>query len=432
MATTTTGTAPGGAPGQGGPQPQDGHSHGAGAPQRSRAERVHSFDVADFPVPGGREEDWRFTPMDRLHDLHAGAPASGPKPEVEVDADPGLRVETVGRDDPRLGRVGVPEDRVSAAAWSEFGRALVLTVPRGAVLERPSTVSVRGRGGTTYAHLTVIAEPGSSAVVVLDHTGTGTVAANVEIDVADDARLLLVSIQDWDDDAVHLSAQRARLGRDARLKHVVVSLGGDVVRVTPSAAFTAPGGEVEMLGLYFADAGQHLEHRLFIDHAVPRCRSNVAYKGALRGENAHTVWVGDVLIRSAAEGTDTYELNRNLVLSDGARADSVPNLEIETGEIVGAGHASATGRFDDEQLFYLQSRGIDEEEARRLVVRGFFAELVHRIGVPQVEQRLAAAIDAELRVPAATEVPPMSERSERTDGRSATLAATTSLGEESA
>jgi len=123
---------------------------------------------------------------------------------------------------------------------------------------------------------------------------------------------------------------------------------------------------VELFGLYFADAGQHLEQRLFVDHAVANCKSNVLYKGALQGRNAHTVWVGDVLIRKEAEGTDTYEANRNLVLTDGARADSVPNLEIETGEIVGAGHASATGRFDDEQLFYLCSRGIDAETARRV------------------------------------------------------------------
>jgi Fe-S cluster assembly protein SufD len=176
----------------------------------------------------------------------------------------------------------------------------------------------------------------------------------------------------------------------------VVTLGGDVVRIAPSVLFTAPGAEVEMLGLYIADAGQHQEHRLFIDHAVPQCRSNVAYKGALQGEGAHTVWIGDVLIQAAAEGTDTYELNRNLVLTDGARADSVPNLEIETGQIIGAGHASATGRFDDEQLFYLQARGIPESQARRLVVRGFFAELVARIGVPSVADHLMDVIDEEL------------------------------------
>src|SRR5690606_28109780 len=212
----------------------------------------------------------------------------------------------------------------------------------------------------------------------------------------DGAHLTVVSIQDWDAGAVHASSHRVRLGRDAVVKHVVVTLGGDVVRITPDVEFTGEGAEFTGLGLYFADAGQHQEHRLFVDHAVPSCRSRVTYKGALQGQGAHTVWVGDVLIRAAAENTDTYELNRNLVLTDGARADSVPNLEIETGEIEGAGHASTTGRFDDEQLFYLRARGIPEPDARRLVVMGFFAELIHEIGVPEVEERLIAAIEAEL------------------------------------
>jgi Fe-S cluster assembly protein SufD len=160
--------------------------------------------------------------------------------------------------------------------------------------------------------------------------------------------------------------------------------------------FAGPGADAELLGLYFADAGQHLEHRLYIDHSVPHCRSNVAYKGALQGADAHTVWIGDVRIRGNAVGTETYEVNRNLVLTDGARADSVPNLEIETGEVVGAGHASTTGRFDDEQLFYLQARGIPEDEARRLVVRGFFADLLGRIGIADLEERLLVAVDVEL------------------------------------
>jgi Fe-S cluster assembly protein SufD len=372
------------------------HSHGAGVPEQSRAERTASFDVADFPVPTGREEVWRFTPMDRLHGLHTGAPAGGPAPTVDLDLAPQVSAETVPMDDPRLGRAGEPEDRVAAQAWTSSRGALVLTLAKGQDAERTSYVRYTGAGGVTYAHLAILAEEQSSGVVVVDHRGRGTLAANVEIDVADAAHLTVVSLHDWDDEAVHLAAHHARLGRDARLKHVVVTLGGNVVRVTPSARFTAPGAEVEMLGLYFADAGQHLESRLFVDHAVPHCRSNVVYKGALQGEAAHTVWVGDVLIRAAATGTDTYELNRNLVLTDGARADSVPNLEIETGEIVGAGHASATGRFDDEQLFYLQSRGIPEAEARRLVVRGFFVELIQQIGVREIQERLATAIEAEL------------------------------------
>jgi Fe-S cluster assembly protein SufD len=187
-----------------------------------------------------------------------------------------------------------------------------------------------------------------------------------------------------------------RLGRDARVRSTQVSLGGRAIRIVESVEYAGPGGDAELIGVYFADTEQHIEHRLFVDHSAPNCRSNVLYKGALQGAGAHTVWVGDVLIRSTATGTDTYELNRNLVLTEGARADSVPNLEIETGEIAGAGHASATGRFDDEQLFYLMSRGVPEAVARRLVVRGFFADVINRIGVPEVEAQLLAAVDAEL------------------------------------
>jgi Fe-S cluster assembly protein SufD len=236
----------------------------------------------------------------------------------------------------------------------------------------------------------------SRATVVLDHVGSAQHGGNVEIRVGDGADLTVVSLQRWDDDAVHLGQHDAVVGRDARLKHVVVTLGGGVVRLGTNVTYAGPGGDATLLGIYFADAGQHLEHRSFADHNAPRCRSQVTYKGALQGDTAHTVWVGDVLIRAAAEGTDTYELNRNLLLTDGARADSVPNLEIETGEIEGAGHASATGRFDDEQLFYLQARGIPEDQARRLVVRGFFADIVQQIGVADVQDTLMQAIDAEL------------------------------------
>jgi Fe-S cluster assembly protein SufD len=150
-----------------------------------------------------------------------------------------------------------------------------------------------------------------------------------------------------------------------------------------------------------------------VDHAAPHCTSRVTYKGALQGAGAHTVWVGDVLIRKGADGTDTYEQNRNLVLVRGARADSVPNLEIETGEILGAGHASATGRFDDEQLFYLGSRGIDPATARRLVVHGFFAELIGRIGVVDVEVRLIASVDRRLEASLAIPTPTTKEATRR-------------------
>jgi Fe-S cluster assembly protein SufD len=274
-----------------------------------------------------------------------------------------------------------------------------VTIPTEAVASTVTSVRVEGVEGQlepTGSHLLVHAKPLSQATVVIDHVGSALLTETVEVVAEDGAHLTVVSVQDWSEGAVHNAAHRVRLGRDATVKHIVVTLGGDVVRLTPDAEFVGEGGSVEMLGVYFADAGQHQEQRLFVDHAVPNCKSRVTYKGALQGEGAHTVWVGDVLIRKEAEGTDTYELNRNLVLTDGARADSVPNLEIETGLIEGAGHASATGRFDDEQLFYLRSRGIPETDARRLVVRGFFAELIHQIGVPEVEERLITAIEAEL------------------------------------
>ncbi|CAM3480621.1 Fe-S cluster assembly protein SufD [Kibdelosporangium persicum] len=374
------------------------HSHGAGAviPAASRAAQFASFDVDAFEVPGGREEIWRFTPMKRLRGLHSGAVADGTA-AVAVDAADEVKVETVQRGDERLGTAGTPDDRIAAQAWCSFVDATVVTIPKEA---RPAattiTVTGPGEGRTAYGHIQIRAEQFAEAVVVLDHRGSGTYADNVEFVVADGARLTVVSIQDWADDAVHVSSHHNKLGRDATLRHTTVTLGGDLVRLSPTVTYTERGGDAELLGLYFADAGQHFENRTFVDHAVPNCKSNVIYKGALQGEGAHTVWIGDVLIRAAAEGTETFELNRNLVLTDGARADSVPNLEIETGEIAGAGHASATGRFDDEQLFYLQARGIPEEQARRLVVRGFFHEILVKIGVPELRARLEAAIEAEL------------------------------------
>ena len=374
------------------------HSHGGGVgvPDSSRAGRLTSYKLADFKPLTGMEEDWRFTPLKRLRGLHAEV-LSGAAPTVVVTGPEEITVESVGRDDRRIGTAGIPEDRVSANAWENFAGATVVTIPSEFEALTEVSVDIEGTSLDPAAqHLVIVAEKFSKAVVVLNHRGSAIVSENVEIIVEDGASLTVITLQEWNDDAVHASSQQAKIGRDAKLKHVMVSLGGDLVRITPSARFTAPGGEAELFGLYFADAGQHLEQRLFVDHAVANCKSNVLYKGALQGRNAHAVWVGDVLIRKEAEGTDTYEANRNLLLTDGARADSVPNLEIETGLIEGAGHASATGRMDDEHLFYLMARGIPEDVARRLVVRGFLNEIIQQIKVPSIEERLTEAVEHEL------------------------------------
>ncbi|MBB3754271.1 Fe-S cluster assembly protein SufD [Mycolicibacterium sp. BK634] len=372
----------------------------------NKGEQFSSFDVDAFEVPGGRDEVWRFTPLKRLRGLHDGsAPATGTA-QISVSDQPGVTVETVRRGDERLGQGGVPADRVAAQAFSSFNSATVVTVARDTEVAEPIEITIDGpgEGAVAYGHLQIRVEELSRAIVVVDLRGSGTYADNVEIIVGDSAGLGVIWIADWADDMVHVSAHHAKLGKDAVLGHVNVTLGGDVVRTSATVRFTAPGGDAQLLGTYFADDGQFFESRLLVDHAQPNCKSDVLYKGALQGDpdsrkpDAHTVWIGDVLIRAEATGTDTFEINRNLVLTDGARADSVPNLEIETGEIVGAGHASATGRFDDEQLFYLQARGIPEEAARRLMVRGFFGEIIAKIAVPAVRDRLTEAIERELAI----------------------------------
>jgi Fe-S cluster assembly protein SufD len=364
----------------------------------SRLHEHQSFSLDDFPVPTGREEEWRFTPLRRLRGLHSDSPTAGGKVTVGADAAPLVTAVHAQRGDQRLGAAFVPADRVSAQAFASFEEAMVITIPAETQAAEPTVVSVRGESaeGAAFGHTLIEVGVNARAVVVLDHSGSATYADNVEIVVGDGAALTVVSLQDWDDDAVHLSHHYAVLGRDARLQHSAVTLGGSVVRLAPSVRYAGPGGDAELLGAYFADRGQHLEHRLFVDHAQPHCRSRVEYKGALQGQDAHTVWIGDVLIGAEAIGTDTYERNRNLLLTEGARADSVPNLEILTGEVVGAGHASASGRLEDHHLFYLMARGIPLAEARRLVIRGFFGQLIGRIDVPGLRDRIAESIEAEL------------------------------------
>jgi Fe-S cluster assembly protein SufD len=372
----------------------------SGAPV-SRLHERQSYDPADFPVPTGREEEWRFTPLRRLRGLHTDSELAPGKIEVVVDAPAGVAVELAQHGDPRLGIAYVPADRVSARAFASFDEATVITVDEQSQRTAPTWVTIHGddAAGVAFGHLVVNVKPNARGLVVLEYSGSATYADNVELVVGDGAALSVVSVQGWADDAVHLSHHHAQLGKDARLTHTAVTLGGSVVRLAPSVRYAGPGGDAELRGLYFADAGQHLEHRLFVDHAERNCRSRVSYKGALQGQDAHAVWIGDVIIRAEATGTDTYEYNRNLVLTDGTRVDSVPNLEILTGEVVGAGHASASGRLEDHHLFYLMARGIPYDEARRLVIKGFFGQLIDQIEVPELRDRVTSAIDAELARP---------------------------------
>ncbi|AEV82769.1 hypothetical protein ACWT_1750 [Actinoplanes sp. SE50] len=364
------------------------------APPSTKSQVLRSFDVTDFPALTGLEEEWRFTPLKRLRDLVKATKLDGAAPSVEHgDLPAGVTVSTAADVDPVL----TPFDRISALAYGSAATVTVIEVAAEAEPTEAAVIRLVGKGGAAAAARTVVRVGRfAKATVVLQQTGTVTLADNVEVIIGDGAQLTFVTLAEWDTDAVQAQHVKFRVGKDARVQHVQVTLGGDLVRQFTSVEYAGRGGDAELWGLYFADAGQHHEHRQLVDHSVPDCRSHVGYRGALQGTSAHTVWVGDVLIRAAATGTDTYEINRNLILTDGARADSVPNLEIETGEVAGAGHASATGRFDDEQLFYLMARGIPEGEARKLVVRGFFAELINKIPVEELRERLGDAIEARL------------------------------------
>jgi Fe-S cluster assembly protein SufD len=375
------------------------HSHNHGVTvMSSRAERLTSFNVADFPLPTGREEEWRFTPVRGLANLFSDAATDDGSAAFTVDAPEGYVRGTLAKEAAPRGTVLTPADRAAVVASANVDEALHVVIPAEAEPAEPVRIHVHGAGAgrRSNGHVVLEAGPNSRSVVIVEHTGAADHNGNVEVIVGEGAKLTVISVQLWDDEAKHLGQHDAQVGKDAVYKHIAVSLGGSVVRLNSNVRFAGEGAEAELLGLYFADAGQHLEHRSFVDHNVANCKSNVLYKGALQGKNAHTVWVGDVLIQKQAEGTDSYEKNQNLVLTDGCRADSVPNLEIETGLIEGAGHASSTGRFDDEHLFYLMARGIPEDVARRLVVRGFLNEIIQQIKVPALEERLTEAVEREL------------------------------------
>lgn len=351
--------------------------------------RIASLDPDAFIVPTGREEEWRFSPIERI--LPFAVPIAG---AGVVQAQESEFIRNVAITE--LASSWLPTDRVAAVARASVTHAVVVNIPNDAVIGEPIVVHLTGTAPQSYMHVEIRAGRFSEATVVLEHDTNVDVAGAVVVDSGDGSNVTVMSVLDGGAEKSFLVHWAASLGRDAVYKACQVTLAGKTVRILPSVTYRAPGGKADLLGVFLADQDQYFEHRIFVNHEQPHCSSNVTYKGALSGANAHTVWVGDVLVRRTAIGIDTYELNRNLLLNDGPRADSVPNLELETGDVVSAGHASATGRFDDEQLFYLQARGIPERIARKLVVHGFFADVLGRVGNADWRDTLMERIDARL------------------------------------
>lgn len=354
--------------------------------------------ATNYLTPTGREEAWRFTPLNRLAGLHDGTSISANRKSLALKGNAQLGVNSTRVSRELLSSVSESDDAIVARVHAEAEDVFVLEIAADTHLSEPISLyrAFGGIDGAELSRVRITIGANATATIVMENSGSAILGEDIEMILGPGAHLTFVTLQEWANDSVHAARHHAILDRDSTFKSVTVTVGGSLVRLLPTVEFSGPGSFADLSGVYFATAGQHLEHRIHIDHGVPLAKSRVNYKGALSGEGAHTVWIGDVFIRAAAEGTDTYELNRNLLLSDGARADSVPNLEIETGEIVGAGHASTTGRFDDEQLFYLMSRGIPMDEARRLVVRGFFAEIISFIEDEEIQDRLMGRIDGEL------------------------------------
>lgn len=360
------------------------------APAKDLGPKIFSRDPDDFDIPQGREEEWRYTPIRKIKDFFE------PQTWGTVGAESGPYIEVVALDDPRLSSSWMPTDRVSAIAFSQVKKAILVTIPANHIAEDSIVVNLAGEMLNNYAHIEIDAGKFSRSQIVIIHDSTANVSGSIVAQVDDQAELTLLSVMDADAPIKQHWNWTTNIGRDARFLGLSISLGGEVVRIVPTMNYKAPGGSAEMLGAFLLEGDQYQEHRILVDHTEPHCSSNVVYKGALSGQGAHSVWVGDVLVRREAIGIQTYELNRNLLLNDGPRADSVPNLELETGDVISAGHASATGRFDDEQLFYLQSRGIPESIARQLVVRGFFVDVLNRVNDQTLRANLMERIEMRL------------------------------------
>lgn len=348
-------------------------------PPSDLAPRIHSNDPAAHEVPTGREEEWRFTPIDHVTDFF------DEQSWGSVGTDAGVFVSVRDVDDAEelsaleQAAQWQATDRPSAIARKRASQVVAITIPSEHEATDVIVVDLSAATQASYGRIEIDAGAFCKATIVLRHDMTADVSGVIVTNVGDQANLTVLNMYDGPRTSRHMWQWAATVGRDATFLGLTIALGGSFIRLSPSVRYAGPGGSGQMLGAFLATDGQFQEFRLLVDHNEPHCTSNVVFKGALAGAATHTVWIGDVLVRREAVGIETYEMNRNLLLDDGPRADSVPNLELETGDVVGAGHASATGRFDDEQLFYLQSRGIPEALARQLVVRGFFVEVLDKV-----------------------------------------------------
>ena len=399
-----------------------------GGPDWLRARRLAAAErFAAGTLPDASEEIWRYSRIGEL-DLDAYRPAlagpgageaspdllpegtgdraalvvvqNGRPARIEVDralAARGLVVADAAdlpEGDDLLGRTAVA-DVFTELNTAFLPGATVVRIPRGMVIERPIVIvhHLDGDGVGSFSR-TIVTAGESSDATVIEHQSSADVAAFsdpvVELDVGDAANLRYLNVQDLGAKVFQVGYQTSRVGRDATLRSSVVALGGDYARVRTDSRIDGKGGTSYLTAVYFADGARMHDFRTVQDHAAPSSTSDLLFKGAV-SDHARSVYSGLIRVRKEARGTNAFQTNRNLVLSDGAGAESVPNLEIETNDVV-CSHASAVGPIDDEQRYYLESRGIPPEVAERLIVLGFFSEVLDRLPLSETVTGLRGTI----------------------------------------
>jgi Fe-S cluster assembly protein SufD len=364
-----------------------------------------------LPVPSQETEEWRYTDLSdfeldfepqggssvELTDLDPGSVAKGVV-LADLDVAAEEQAELVSRYLHQL----VPTKRSKFTALHGAFRTggTLLYVPADVAVEVPlqTVTRIDADEAAVFPHTLIVVGAGAE-VTFIDRFTSGDLGrafsdAIAEIHLGPGAHVRYVSIQEWGAGVTHLGVVRAEVGRDAELRMLSVGFGADLARVESEVVLAEPGGFSEQLGVFFADGDQHFDHRSIQDHAAPNCTSDLLYKGALRDES-RAVYSGWVHVRPGAQKTDAMQTSRNMVLSERAKADAIPNLEIEAND-VRCGHAASVGPVDEEAVYYFQSRGIPRDEAERLIVTGFFQEVLDRVQVRAVREEAEASIAEEI------------------------------------
>jgi Fe-S cluster assembly protein SufD len=372
-----------------------------------------------LPLPTTKDEPWRFTDLrgfdpdayaatgegarlDRMLDIAVSGLVTVTETDIEIDRAPeGVTFERLDENHQRLHELVGWDEKFAAHNAAMWQNGLLVVVPRGVVLEEPLYVKLTNAvdDGSLFWRLLVVAEEGARFSLIEEYASSGPDVrgysnAVVELFVEQSAKLEYVSLQNLSRETWHFAAHHARVERDAELDWVAGGFGSKKGKIRIQNDLAGPGATSRVTGAYFADATQHLDYDTFQEHIAPNTTSDFAFKGALR-DKSRAVWRGMIRVEKDAQKTNAYQENRNLLLSKDAHADSIPGLEILAND-VRCTHGATLGRIDRDELFYCMARGLSRAEAERLIVRGFFQDVLDRIELEPVREALGTALDARI------------------------------------